>query len=127
MANAALPAQPAGAFPPWHGGLGTTYYEAATLWMGDDPGTWVTDPFDRFHQIQNAYACDQSIFPYVAPSTPDADGPHAGPTTRPAPVLTGQRRAQARASMFNLPFTRAGLSAMQATKPGGCETARGVG
>ena len=25
-------------FPEWHRGLGTTYHESGTLWMGDDPG-----------------------------------------------------------------------------------------
>ena len=26
-------------FPEWHRGLGTTYHEAGTLWMGDSPAT----------------------------------------------------------------------------------------
>jgi choline dehydrogenase-like flavoprotein len=30
-------------FPPWHQGLGETYHEAGTLWMGDDPASSVTD------------------------------------------------------------------------------------
>lgn len=61
-------------FPAWHRGLGTTYHEAGTLWMGDDPGTSVTDPLGRFHQQQNAYACDQSTFPDVGSVNPTLTG-----------------------------------------------------
>jgi hypothetical protein len=50
-------------FPEWHRGLGTTYHEAGTLWMGDNAATSVTNSFGRFHHVQNAYACDQSLFP----------------------------------------------------------------
>ena len=51
------------AFPEWHRGLGTTYHEAGTLWMGDDPATSVTSTVGRFHHVTNAYACDQALFP----------------------------------------------------------------
>jgi hypothetical protein len=61
-------------FPEWHRGLGTTYHEAGTLWMGDDPATSVTDVFGRFHGVQNAYACDQSIFPTVGSVNPVLTG-----------------------------------------------------
>ena len=30
-------------FPEWHRGLGTTYHEAGTLWMGDNPAASVTN------------------------------------------------------------------------------------
>ena len=36
-------------------GLGTTYHEAGTLWMGTDPATSVTDPNGRFHNVTNAF------------------------------------------------------------------------
>lgn len=61
-------------FPEWHRGLGTTYHESGTLWMGDDPATSVTDPLGRFHGIENAYACDQSVFPTVGSVNPVLTG-----------------------------------------------------
>jgi hypothetical protein len=61
-------------FPEWHRGLGTTYHEAGTLWMGDNPGTSVTNPLGRFHTIPNAYACDQSLFPTVGSVNPVLTG-----------------------------------------------------
>lgn len=61
-------------FPAWHRGLGTTYHESGTLWMGDDPETSVTDPMGRFHHVHNAYACDQSLFPSVGSVNPVLTG-----------------------------------------------------
>lgn len=61
-------------FPDWHRGLGTTYHESGTLWMGDDPATSVTDPHGRFHHLANAYACDQSTFPTVGSANPALTG-----------------------------------------------------
>ena len=61
-------------FPDWHRGLGTTYHEAGTLWMGTNPATSVTDPAGRFHHVANAYACDQSIFPTVGSVNPVLTG-----------------------------------------------------
>jgi choline dehydrogenase-like flavoprotein len=61
-------------FPDWHRGLGTTYHEAGTLWMGDNPATSVTNATGRFHHITNAYACDQSIFPTVGSANPVLTG-----------------------------------------------------
>ncbi|MFG1681251.1 GMC oxidoreductase [Nonomuraea sp. NPDC049269] len=61
-------------FPEWHRGLGTTYHESGTLWMGDDPATSVTDPIGRFHHVRNAYTCDQSLFPTVGSVNPVLTG-----------------------------------------------------
>lgn len=61
-------------FPEWHQGLGTTYHEAGTLWMGNDPNSSVTNGLGKFHHIQNAYACDQSIFPTVGSVNPALTG-----------------------------------------------------
>ena len=61
-------------FPEWHRGLGTTYHEAGTLWMGDSPASSVTDTFGRFHHVSNAYACDQSLFPTVGSVNPVLTG-----------------------------------------------------
>src|SRR4029077_3509497 len=36
-------------------GLGTTYHESGTLWMGDDPAKSVTNANGRFHHVANAY------------------------------------------------------------------------
>jgi choline dehydrogenase-like flavoprotein len=61
-------------FPEWHRGLGTTYHESGTLWMGDTPATSVTTPLGRFHHLQNAYACDQALFPTVGSVNPALTG-----------------------------------------------------
>jgi choline dehydrogenase-like flavoprotein len=61
-------------FPPWHQGLGETYHEAGTLWMGDDPASSVTDPHGRLHNVSNAYCCDQAAFPTVGSVNPTLTG-----------------------------------------------------
>lgn len=61
-------------FPEWHRGLGSTYHESSTLWMGSSPANSVTNDLGRFHHIQNAYACDQSIFPTVGSANPALTG-----------------------------------------------------
>jgi choline dehydrogenase-like flavoprotein len=61
-------------FPEWHRGLGTTYHEAGTLWMGDSSASSVTDTFGRFHHVTNAYACDQSLFPTAGSVNPVLTG-----------------------------------------------------
>ena len=61
-------------FPEWHRGLGSTFHEAGTLWMGDNPATSVTNDVGRFHHIDNAYACDQSIFSTVGSVNPALTG-----------------------------------------------------
>jgi hypothetical protein len=62
------------AFPEWHRGLGTTYHESGTLWMGSNPATSVTDDRGRFHHLANAFACDQSLFPTVGSVNPVLTG-----------------------------------------------------
>jgi choline dehydrogenase-like flavoprotein len=61
-------------FPEWHRGLGTTYHESGTLWMGADPAASVTEPLGRFHHVSNAYCCDQAIFPTVGSVNPVLTG-----------------------------------------------------
>lgn len=61
-------------FPEWHRGLGSTFHEAGTLWMGADSSSSVTDPSGRFHHISNAYVCDQSAFPTVGSVNPVLTG-----------------------------------------------------
>jgi choline dehydrogenase-like flavoprotein len=55
-------------------GLGTTYHEAGTLWMGTNPATSVTDTNGRFHHVQNAYCADQSLFVTVGSVNPTLTG-----------------------------------------------------
>jgi choline dehydrogenase-like flavoprotein len=55
-------------------GLGTTYHESGTLWMGDDPATSVTDSNGRFHHVANAYCVDQALFPSVGSANPALTG-----------------------------------------------------
>jgi hypothetical protein len=55
-------------------GIGTTYHECGTLWMGDDPSASVTDVHGRFHHVSNAYSCDQALFPTAGSSNPVPTG-----------------------------------------------------
>jgi choline dehydrogenase-like flavoprotein len=55
-------------------GLGTTYHEAGTLWMGTNPATSVTDANGRFHHVANAYCADQSLFVTVGSVNPTLTG-----------------------------------------------------
>jgi hypothetical protein len=55
-------------------GLGTTFHEAGTLWMGTDPKNSVTDTNGRFHHISNAYCADQSLFVTVGSVNPTLTG-----------------------------------------------------
>jgi choline dehydrogenase-like flavoprotein len=55
-------------------GLGTTYHEAGTLWMGTNPQTSVTDTNGRFHNITNAFCADQSLFVTVGSVNPALTG-----------------------------------------------------
>jgi hypothetical protein len=55
-------------------GLGTTYHEAGTLWMGANPATSVTDPNGRFHHVGNAFCADQSLFTTVGSVNPTLTG-----------------------------------------------------
>ena len=55
-------------------GLGTTYHESGTLWMGTDYTQSVTDVNGRFHHVSNAYCIDQAIFPTVGSANPVPTG-----------------------------------------------------
>jgi hypothetical protein len=55
-------------------GLGTTYHEAGTLWMGANPLNSVTDTNGRFHHIANAFCADQSLFVTVGSVNPTLTG-----------------------------------------------------
>lgn len=61
-------------FPEWHRGLGTTYHESWAQWMGDMPSSSVTNTVGRFHHINNAFACDQSLFPTAGSVNPVLTG-----------------------------------------------------
>lgn len=55
-------------------GIGTTYHEAGTMWMGTDFRKSVTDVNGRFHHVTNAYCIDQSIYPSVGSANPVLTG-----------------------------------------------------
>ena len=55
-------------------GLGTTYHEAGTLWMGTKVQTSVTDTNGRFHNVANAFCADQSLFVTVGSVNPTLTG-----------------------------------------------------
>ena len=55
-------------------GLGTTYHEAGTLWMGTNSQTSVTDTNGRFHNVVNAFCTDQSLFVTVGSVNPTLTG-----------------------------------------------------
>jgi choline dehydrogenase-like flavoprotein len=55
-------------------GLGTSYHEAGTLWMGDDPDRSVTDVNGRLHHVANAYCVGQALFPTVGSANPVLTG-----------------------------------------------------
>ncbi|MGE0541979.1 MAG: family 16 glycoside hydrolase [Dehalococcoidia bacterium] len=55
-------------------GMGTTYHESGTLWMGVDPATSVTDVHGHLHHITNAFCVDQSLFPTVGSANPVPTG-----------------------------------------------------
>jgi choline dehydrogenase-like flavoprotein len=55
-------------------GIGTSYHEAGTLWLGTDFTKSVTDVNGRFHHVTNAYCIDQSIFPTAGSANPVLTG-----------------------------------------------------
>lgn len=55
-------------------GLGITYHEAGTLWMGTSAQTSVTDTNGRFHNVGNAFCADQSLFVTVGSVNPTLTG-----------------------------------------------------
>jgi choline dehydrogenase-like flavoprotein len=55
-------------------GMGTTYHESGTLWMGVAPDTSVTDVHGHVHHITNAFCVDQALFPTVGSANPVPTG-----------------------------------------------------
>jgi len=55
-------------------GVGTTFHDAGTLWMGVDPDTSVTDANGHFHHVTNAYCADQALFTTVGSANPVLTG-----------------------------------------------------
>jgi choline dehydrogenase-like flavoprotein len=55
-------------------GLGTTYHEAGTLWMGTQAQSSVTDTNGRFHHVANAFCADQALFVTVGSVNPTLTG-----------------------------------------------------
>lgn len=55
-------------------GVGTTFHDSGTLWMGDNPDSSVTDVNGHFHHVTNAYCCDQALFTTVGSANPVLTG-----------------------------------------------------
>jgi choline dehydrogenase-like flavoprotein len=55
-------------------GVGTTFHDAGTLWMGDDPDNSVTDVNGHFYHVTNAYCADQGLFTTVGSANPVLTG-----------------------------------------------------
>jgi Domain of Unknown Function (DUF1080)/GMC oxidoreductase len=55
-------------------GVGTTFHDAGSLWMGDDPATSVTDARGHFHHVTNGYCCDQALFTTIGSANPVLTG-----------------------------------------------------
>lgn len=54
-------------------GLGSTFHESGTLWMGE-PAKSVTDVNGQFHHVGNAFCTDQALFPTVGSANPVLTG-----------------------------------------------------
>lgn len=55
-------------------GVGTTYHEAGTLRMGDDPEDSAVDADLRFHGVTNAYVSDMAVLPTCGSANPVQPG-----------------------------------------------------
>jgi choline dehydrogenase-like flavoprotein len=55
-------------------GLGTTFHEAGTLRMGDNPSAAVVNPGGQFHFVTNLYAGDASVLPTCGSANPVMNG-----------------------------------------------------
>lgn len=55
-------------------GLGTTFHEAGTMWMGTDRTSSVTNTNGRFYHVDNAFCADQSLFPTLGSVNPTLTG-----------------------------------------------------
>jgi hypothetical protein len=50
--------------------LSSTHHEGGTLWMGDNAGTSVTDPWGKFHESDNLYALGPALLPTLGSPNP---------------------------------------------------------
>jgi len=55
-------------------GVGTTFHDAGTLWMGENPDESVTDVNGHFHHVTNVYCADQGLFTTVGSANPALTG-----------------------------------------------------
>ena len=55
-------------------GVGTTFHDAGTLWMGENPDDSVTDVSGHFHHVTNAYCADQALFTTIGSANPALTG-----------------------------------------------------
>lgn len=52
----------------------STHHEAGTLWMGDAPGTSVTDEWGRLWELDNVYAVGPALLPTIGSPNPMLSG-----------------------------------------------------
>jgi hypothetical protein len=57
-----------------HKSLGSTYHECGTMWMDPAPGQGVVDDTGRFLGVENAFCCDQAVFPTSGSANPVPTG-----------------------------------------------------
>jgi choline dehydrogenase-like flavoprotein len=55
-------------------GVGTTFHDSGTLWMGENPDDSVTDVNGHFHHVTNAYCADQALFTTIGSANPALTG-----------------------------------------------------
>lgn len=54
--------------------VGSTWHDSGTLFIGEDPGSSVTDTLGHFHHIANVACVDQALFPTVGSANPVLTG-----------------------------------------------------
>lgn len=115
-------------------GMGTTFHDAGTLWMGSDPDMSVTDVNGHFHHVTNAYCADQGLFTTVGSANPvltgltlarkvaeDIVSRHVGHATNaPAPPPAGRRSLLPTAGWRSAPYD--GVVVIDAARDGLIET-----
>ena len=106
-------------------GLGTTHHESGTLAMGIDPGTSVTTPNGRFHQVTNAYAVGPALLPTMGSPNPMLSG--IALARRMAEHLVAPQWPPDLEADFTALFdgTQASLDRWQQAGPGGFELVAG--
>ena len=109
--------------------VGSTWHDAGTLFMGDEPSASVTDTSGHFHHIGDAACVDQALFPTVGSANPvltglclarkTAETIVARHVSEPAPELTKspQRSPKALRSFWTASRRGSGSRTIPASPP----------